>query len=125
MAGFDEIFTSSNLDENRKRAQMIFGRLLISLRKGNKIKLYSMLGSVSDKNIVDNVLKLTLSDNTAYDMLNNVNDLNVMREIVKSIDNTLDIEILGGDENKFDMHIFENFLKDEFGRILTIKQIEK
>lgn len=121
MAGFDDIFVSSHLDENRKKAQMVFGRLLINLRKGNKIKLYSMLGSVSDKNIVNNVLKLTLSDNTAYDMLNNATDLALLKEVVKGIDNTLDIEILGGDNNKFDMHTFENYLKEEFGKMLTIK----
>lgn len=121
MANLDDIFTSSNLDEGRKKAQMVFGRLLIALRKNNRIKLYSMLGSVSDKNIVDNVLKLTLSDNTAFDMLDNSSDINMLRDMIKAIDSNLDIELIGGEKDKFDIHTFENFLKDEFGRILTIK----
>lgn len=121
MASLDDIFTSSNLDENKKKAQMIFGRVLINLRKSNKIKLYSMLGGVSDKNIEDNVLKLVFSDNTAYDMLNNTTDITTLKEIVKSIDSTLDIQLVGGEKEVFDLHAFENFLKEEFGKMLTIK----
>lgn len=121
MKSFDDIFTASNLDQNKKRAQMIFGRLLINLRKNNHIKMYSMLGGVVDTNIVDNVIKITLSDKTSYDMLNNSNDIATLNDIVKGIDGSLDVEILCSEEEAFDIHSFKVYLAEEFGKMLTIK----
>lgn len=122
MAGLDDIFVKSNLDENVKKAKMFFGRMLINLRKNNRIKLYSLLESVSDTKLTNNVMKITLSDKTAYDMINNGDDINVLRDALRTIQDGLDIEVLCDGKEEFDVYKFETFLKSEFGKLLTIKR---
>ena len=122
MAGLDDIFVKSNLDENVKKAKMFFGRMLINLRKNNRIKLYSLLESVSDTKLIDNVMQITLSDKTAYDMINNGDDINVLRDALRTIQDGLDIEVLCDGKEEFDVYKFETFLKSEFGKLLTIKR---
>lgn len=122
MAGLDDIFVKSNLDENVKKAKMFFGRMLINLRKNNRIKLYSLLESVSDTKLTNNVMQITLSDKTAYDMINNGDDINVLRDALRTIQDGLDIEVLCDGKEEFDVYKFETFLKSEFGKLLTIKR---
>ena len=43
----DDVFQKSNLDENKKKSKMIFGRLLINLRKNNYIKLKKLPQSIA------------------------------------------------------------------------------
>ena len=122
MAGLDDIFVKSNLDENVKKAKMFFGRMLINLRKNNRIKLYSLLESVSDTKLTNNVMQITLSDKTAYDMINNGDDINVLRDALRTIQEGLDIELICDGKEEFDIYKFETFLKSEFGKLLTIKK---
>lgn len=120
MANFESIFTS-DLDENSKRAKSIFGKLLISLRKNDYMKLYSLMSGVSDTKYEDNAIKLVFSDNTAYEMVNNSSDIAVLSELVANIDSTLKLQIESSGEKSFDEHKFTEYLKDEFGKLLTIK----
>lgn len=120
MANIESIFTS-DLDENSKRAKSIFGKLLISLRKNDYIKLYSLMSGVSDTKFEDNVIKLVFSDNTSHEMVNNSSDIAVLSELVAQIDSTLKLQIESSGEKSFDEHKFTEYLKDEFGKILTIK----
>ena len=122
MAGLDDIFVKSNLDENVKKAKMFFGRMLINLRKNNRIKLYSLLESVSDTKLTNNVMQITLSDKTAYDMINNGDDIHVLRDALRTVQDGLDIEVLCDGKEEFDVYKFETFLKSEFGKLLTIKR---
>ena len=85
MASIDSIFTKSNLSETQKQAKMIFGRILIALRKSNKIKLYSLLESVESHDICEEKLKLTMSDKVAFDMVNNKNDIEALNVILNDI----------------------------------------
>ena len=121
MANLDEIFTKSNLDESKKKAKMMFGRILINLRKTNHIKLYSLLESVNETDIKNGILEITLSDKTAFDMINNKNDLGLLKETLQLIDKSLDVSVLCNGKEPFDMFKFESRLKQEFGKILTIK----
>lgn len=118
----DDIFQKSNSDENKKKSKMLLGRLLINLRKNNYIKLYALLESVNDTNIVDNVLQLTLSDKTAYDMINNQNDIHSLNEELNKLDSSLKIELFCNGKEPFDLFKFEKFLQEEFGKTLTIKR---
>lgn len=121
MDNFDTIFSPSNLDENKKRAKMLFGRILINLRKQNHIKLYSLLESVVDTNIVDNVMEITLSDKISYEMLNNPSDIGVISTILSGLDSTLKLSLKCSGKSSFNGADFEKYLKNEFGKILTIK----
>lgn len=118
----DDIFQKSNSDENKKKSKMLLGRLLINLRKNNYIKLYALLESVNDTNLVDNVLQLTLSDKTAYDMINNQNDIHSLNEELNKLDSSLKIELFCNGKEPFDLFKFEKFLQEEFGKTLTIKR---
>lgn len=117
----DDVFTKSNLDENKKKSKMLFGRLLITLRKNNYIKLYSLLESVNDTNLVEGTLQLTLSDKTAYDMINNPNDINTLNQELANLQD-LKVELFCNGKEPFDLFKFEKFLTDEFGKTLTIKR---
>ena len=121
MAGLDNIFEKSDLSESQKKSKMIFGRLLISLRKQNAIKLYSLLGSVLETDIVKDKLVLSIKDKPSYDMLNNQHDIEIINNLLKVIDSTLSIELVSLEKSHLDAHKFEEFLKTEFGKILTIK----
>ena len=121
MATLDDIFTSSNLDESKKKAKMYFGRILINLRKTNHIKLYSLLESVEDQDIVDGKLIFTLQDKVAYDMINNDGDKQVLNDIVKILDSTLAVELKCSGKEPLDVYKLTSRLKEEFGKILTIK----
>lgn len=121
MASLDEIFTKNNLSESKKKAKMLFGRLLINLRKSNHIKLYSLLESVGDTDIIDGHFQIVLSDKTAYDMINNVSDLSLLQETLSMVDSKLSIKVLCDGKEPFDMFKFESRLKEEFGKLLTIK----
>lgn len=122
MATLDDIFTKSNLEESKKKAKMLFGRLLISLRKTNHIKLYSLLESVENSDIVEDKLTLTLSDKVAYEMMNNNNDLSVLNDLITQIQNGLKIALNCSGKDPFDVFKFESKLKNEFGKLLTIKK---
>ena len=65
MANLDGIFEKSTLSESKKKSKMIFGRLLINLRKQGHIKLYSLLGGVEDTDIENNKLQLLFKDKTS------------------------------------------------------------
>lgn len=122
MATIDTIFKPSNLAESKKEAKMLFGRILISLRKNSHIKLYSMLESVGDMDIVDGVLKLTLSDRTAYEMIDNKADLEILNQEASSIRANTTVELSCNGHRVFDQNQFETRLYNEFGKILTIKR---
>lgn len=122
MASLDDIFTKSNLEESKKKAKMVFGRMLISLRKSNHIKLYSLLESVSDTDLINDTLQIVLSDKTAFDMLNNANDLSVLKDSLVAIDGSLGVEVKCDGKDPFDVYKFESRLKEEFGKLLTIKK---
>ena len=120
MANFDEIF-KSDLTEQDKLAKSIFGKLLILLRKNNHMKLYSLMNGVSDTKMQDNVIKLIFDDKIAYDMANNPNDLETLKSLLGDIDKGLSLKIENGQAKTFDEYKFVEYLKDEFGKILTIK----
>jgi len=120
MAGFDEIFTS-DLDENKKKSKMIFGKLLLSMRKNNHIRLYSLMSEVFDTDYKDNSLVLIIGDKSTYEMINNKVDFDTIDRELKSIDETISLELRCEEQKKFDMYQFEEMLKKEFGKILTIK----
>ena len=122
MATLDQIFTKSNLEESKKKAKMMFGKVLISLRKSNHIKLYSLLESVVDTDIVDDTLKLTMSDKVAYEMINNRTDLDVLNETIKSIQPEIVVELCCNGKEPLDLFKFESRLREEFGKLLTIKK---
>lgn len=122
MVTLDPIFTKSNLDEGKKKAKMIFGRLLISLRKSNHIKLYSLLESVGESNFQDNELELTLTDKVAFDMINNNTDIGVLVDALSNIQSGAKIKLMCNGKEPFDVYKFESRLKEEFGKILTIKR---
>ena len=122
MASLDTIFQKSNLEESKKKAKMLFGKVLINLRKSNHIKLYAMLESVNDMDLIDNILQLTLSDKTAYEMINNKTDIEILCSTVSSIQDGTQIELKCNGKEQFDMYKFESRLKKEFGKILTIKK---
>lgn len=122
MVELDGIFTKSNLDKNKKNSKMIFGKLLIKLRKNNKIKLYSLLESVIDTDMDVSVIKLIVKDKSTYDMLNNPTDIGILNSSLDEIANGLRLELVCCEKNEFDTQKFETFLKNEFGKILTIKK---
>ena len=122
MASIDTLFKKTNLEESKREGKMLFGRMLISLRKNNHIKLYAMLESVQEMDIVDGVLKLTLSDRTAYEMINNKEDLSALEKAVSELREGTKIELLCNGTKAFDIFDFENRLINEFGKKLTIKR---
>lgn len=117
---YNQIF-KSELNENQKRVEMVFGKLLINLRKNNYMKIYSLMSGVSDKNIVDNVINLVFADKTAYEMLNNKEDIESISTILKTIEPQLKCELKLVEQKTFDEYKFVSFLKSEFSNILTIK----
>lgn len=122
MASIDTLFQKTNLEESKREGKMLFGRMLISLRKNNHIKLYAMLESVEDMDIVEGVLKLTMSDRTAYEMINNKEDLLALETSVSALRPDTKVELLCNGTKAFDVFDFENRLINEFGKKLTIKR---
>lgn len=122
MATFEDIFKTSDLSEDKKKSKNLFGRLLVKLRKENRIKLYSLLGGAVDTDLCDGVLKVTLGDKASFDMSNNQNDLNILNASIQELDDNISSIKLEFDNKKvFDLYQFEQYLKDEFGKILVIK----
>ena len=120
MANLDDIFTS-NLDENKKKSKMLLGKLLLNMRRNNHIRLYSLMSEVLDTDCVDKKLIIILGDKTSYEMMNNKNDLDVIEKELKAIDSEYSLELKCEEVKKFDPYKFKEFLKQEFGKILTIK----
>ena len=115
----DKIFVS-NLDEDKKKSKKYLGRLLLRLKKDNCIKLYSLMGSVIDSDIKDGKFMMKLSDKVSFDMINS-SDKELILSIINEFENGLGLDITFDEKNVFDAHTFKNFLKDEFGKLLTIK----
>ena len=122
MASIDTLFQKTNLEESKREGKMLFGRMLISLRKSNHIKLYAMLESVEEMDLVDGTLKLTMSDRTAFEMINNKEDLLALEQEVSFIKAGTKVELLCNGTKAFDIFSFENRLINEFGKKLTIKR---
>lgn len=120
MASFDEIFTS-DLDANKKKSKMLFGKLLLSMRKNNKLRLYSLMSEVFDTELNENTLTLVIGDKSNYEMMNNKTDLESISNELSTIQSGLQLELKCVEKVKFDMFQFEERLKREFGKILTIK----
>lgn len=122
MASIDTLFQKTNLEESKREGKMLFGRMLISLRKNNYIKLYAMLESVEEMDIAEGVLRLTMTDRTAYEMINNKEDLASLEKVVSSLRAETKVELLCNGTKAFDIFDFENRLINEFGKKLTIKR---
>jgi len=120
MANLDDIFVS-NLDENKKKSKMLFGKLLLQMRKNNHIRLYSLMSEVFDSDYKDNTLILIIGDKSSYEMMNNKADIEIIQNELKEIDENLKFEFQLDEQVKFDSYQFKEFLKKEFGKILTIK----
>lgn len=121
MASLEDVFEKSELSESKKKSKMIFGRLLINLRKQGHIKLYSLLGGVADTDIVDGHLKLLIKDNSSYEMINNESDINLINAILKELNTELMVCVDNAQKDEIDEYKFIQFLNEEFGKILTIK----
>lgn len=120
MANIDAIF-KSDLSENEKHAKSIFGKLLLLLRRNNFVRIYSLMSSVSAQNYADNVITLIFSDNSSYLMLNNKEDIANINKLLGEIEEGLSVELKTSGEKTFDEYKFEEYLKAEFGKIVTIK----
>ena len=120
MSDLDKIFEKSNLDEDKKKSKKYLGRLLLRLKKDNCIKLYSLMGSVIDSDIKDNKFVIKLADKVSFEMINN-NDRDLMLSIINEFESGLGLDIYFDEKEVFDAHTFKNYLKDEFGKLLTIK----
>ncbi len=118
---FDKIFTKTDAEEGKKKGKMYFGRLLIKLRSENHIKLYSLMESVSNTVLDNDVLKITLSDGGAYAMLNNPKDLATINDVLCSIESGVRVELNTTDKKTFNSALFEEKLRQEFGKIVVIK----
>lgn len=115
----DKLFVS-DLDEEKKKSKRYLGRLLLRLKKDNCIKLYSLMGSVIDSDIKDGKFMMKLSDKVSFDMINS-SDKELILSIINEFESGLGLDITFDEKNVFDAHTFKNFLKDEFGKLLTIK----
>ena len=120
MDSLDKIFTS-NLDENKKKSKMIFGKLLLNMRRNNHIRLYSLMSEVIDTDLNNNALKLIIGEKSSFEMLSSKSDFETIENELKIIDSNLNLELKCEEQKKFDMYQFEEFLRKEFGKILTIK----
>lgn len=120
MADINSIFTS-DLDENQKHARLIFGKLLLALRKNNYMKIYSLMSGVSDQEYINGVITLVFSDNNSYLMLNNNGDIADINTLLDGIESGTKVQLKCSAEKGFDEYQFEEYLKEEFGKILTIK----
>ena len=99
----------------------MLGKLLIKLRSNNHIKLYSLMEAVSDTDYGDGVLKVTLDDDISYEMLNNPRDIGVINSVLGEIESGLSVELFSTGRKEFDPIKFENYLRQEFGKIVVIK----
>lgn len=120
MADINSIFTS-DLDENQKHAKLIFGKLLLALRKNDFMRVYSLMSGVSEQKYSGNVFTLIFSDNSSYIMLNNKGDIEDLNTLLGDIEKGLRVELQSSNEKSFDEYQFEEYLKGEFGKMLTIK----
>ena len=122
MAGFDKIFEKSNISEEKKKSKKLFGRLLIKLRNSNHIKLYALMEGVVDTDMVDNVVSLIFGDKTSYDMVNNGKDKEELNNLFEEIESGVKCKIECNAEAVFDEDQFEQRLRSEFGKLLTITE---
>lgn len=120
MTDINSIF-KSDLDEGQKHARSIFGKLLLSLRRNNYMKIYSLMSGVSGWEYENNVITLIFSDNNSYLMLNNNGDIEDINKLLNDIENNLKVQFKCNAEKTFDEYKFEEYLKEEFGKIVTIK----
>ena len=121
MTSFDKIFEKSDISEEKKKSKKIFGRLLINLRNTNHIKLYSLMESVIDTDLKENIVSLIFGDRTAFDMVNNQKDIELINTTLNSIECGLQCKIECANVKVFDEYQFERRLREEFSKILTIK----
>ena len=77
--------------------------------------------SVSDTDIVDGVFKMTIDDAVSYEMINNPKDIATLQELLAQIDGDLRVELYSTGRRVFDPVRFENYLRQEFGKIVVIK----
>ena len=120
MASLDDIF-KSDLDANKKKSKMLFGRLLLQLKKNNNIRIYSLMSDVIDTDYKDKKLMLIFGVKSTYEMISNPADINTISTCMHEIDGECDVEFVLNEQRTFDCYQFEERLKKEFGKILTIK----
>ena len=63
-----------------------------------------------------------MTDRTAYEMINNKEDLASLEKVVSSLRAETKVELLCNGTKAFDIFDFENRLINEFGKKLTIKR---
>ena len=120
MTGFDKIFEKSNASEEKKKSKKLFGRLLINLRNSNHIKLYSLMEAVVDTDMQENIVTLTFDEKSSFDMVNNPKDIELINSILQSIEEGITCKLECNNKKVFDEYQFEQFLRKEFGKMLTI-----
>ena len=122
MTGFDKIFEKSNMSEEKKKSKKLFGRLLIKLRNSNYIKLYALLEAVADTDMSGNEIKLMFNDKASYEMINNQKDIELLNSLFQEFEADIKVKLDCSGVNAFDEFKFEQFLKNEFGKLLTITE---
>ncbi len=121
MTNSNTIFASQNNSDNSTRlAKRIIGRLLISLRRDNLVRIYSLITELSDTKAVDGVIIARVTDNTLYQMLTEQTTAETVNQYLKTIDKGYRLQIELNTKDAFDYAKFKNFLAQEFGNILTI-----
>ena len=120
MADLDSIF-KSDLDENKKLAKRLFGKLLINMRKNNHLRLYSLMSDIGDCDFSEDTLTLIFDSKSSFEMINNKVDIECIEKELSNIQENSKIAFKCEEKKKFDKYQFTEYLKKEFGKILTIK----
>lgn len=120
MADLDSIF-QSDLDENKKLAKRLFGKLLINMRKNNHLRLYSLMSDVGDCDFSEDTLTLVFDSKSSFEMINNKGDIECIENELCSVKENTKIVFKCEEKKKFDKYQFKEYLKKEFGKILTFK----
>ncbi len=103
-------------------AGKLFGNVLIEAKNKNLYALYTALKSVYNVSIENKVLKLNINDKTAYSLLDDQSRIDVLLNIVKSFDESIENVKIEFDTSTKSEKDTISCLKNLFGNKIKIKE---
>lgn len=120
----EDVFNNPSLTKESNGAdsgKALFGKLLVLLREHNETMLHSLLGTVQEFELKDNVLIVSVYDQAKFNTLNKPSNANLLASLLKSIAEDVTLSVVLKEEQQEQKEDIEGKLIDIFGNKLTIE----